>query len=444
MASTIAPRIPLRFDPQKRAWLVLWISFITFCLICVVSAVGVLFFLFQSTVSLDVILQTGRGTGDVLGQVVRDSRSLSNGDVLSTDRVSQTTVVFRDPLQDERLLAAVTLHGGTTLTLTRTQRPRFQWGAGVDGIDLSNFSGEIDVFVTQETGRNFRMRVTTTQGDVVDLRSGGQYTLGGNENRLQVVNHSGTVLMIPSSSRSISISPRDIPVNAQGILSYLDPASEILISNADINLVTNSTFQDIYVPPDNGDGAAPALAQGWGCYDKPGSSPPGAYQPEVKDGRLVMRLLRANNATSNGETGCLGYLDPPNGKDVSSYTSLFLRVTMFINYQSLSVCGEQASECPLMLRLNYVDEKGEERRWFHGFYVFLDPQRNFSTQCNSCTQEHEFINEKVWYTYVSENLLTSIAPDQKPSTIISVQFYASGHQYDVYVGEVALLAGNPF
>jgi hypothetical protein len=238
------------------------------------------------------------------------------------------------------------------------------------------------------------------------------------------------MLLSPGTSGSISVSPRDIPANAQGTLYYLEPGSEIRVSPADINLVTNSTFQDIYVPPDNGSGTAPVLAQGWGCYDKPGSVPPGLYQPEVQDGRLVMRLLRAG--------------DPPNGKDVGGYTSLFLKATMFINYQSLSGCGQEASECPLMLRLNYIDEKGEERRWYHGFFVFLDPQRNFPTQCNSCTQEHEFINEKVWYTYVSENLLTSIAPDQKPRTIISVQFYASGHQYDVYVGEVALLAGNPF
>jgi hypothetical protein len=415
-----------------------------FCLVCVISGVWVIYFLFQSTVSLDVELQMGRGTGDVLGQVVRDARALSNGDILSTDRVSQATIVFRDPQQHKRLLAAVTLHGGTTLTMTRTQRPRFQWGASVASIDLHDFGGEIDVFVAQEIGRGFRMRIIAEQGDIVDLKSSGQYTLYGNENRLLVVNHEGSVLLIPNRSRPHLIAPRDIPVNAQGILSYVDETPEILISTAEINLVTNSTFQDIYVPPDTGSGTTPALAQGWGCYDKPGSNPAGVYKPELKDGRLVMRLLRGDNAISNGETGCLGYLDPPNGKDISGYTSLHLRVTMQINYQSLSTCGEQASECPLMLRLNYIDEKGEERRWYHGFYAFLDPQRNFTTRCNSCSQEHEFINNKVWYTYVSENLLTAIAPDQKPRTVISVQFYASGHQYDVYVGEVALLAGNAF
>jgi hypothetical protein len=177
VTSTIAPRIHPEIDPKRRAWVVLWLSFITFCLIFVISGIGIIFFLFQSTVPLDVVLQVGRGSGDVLGQVVRDSRSLSNGDILNTDWVSQATIVFRDPQQDERLLAAVTLHGGTTLTLTRTQRPRFQWGVGVVNIDLQGFGGEIDVFVTPIGDRDVRMRIKGKQDNVVELKSSGQYTL---------------------------------------------------------------------------------------------------------------------------------------------------------------------------------------------------------------------------------------------------------------------------
>jgi hypothetical protein len=444
-SSTTAQETQIQLTPQQRAWLILLLSFAVFCLICAISGVGIIYFLFQSSVPLDTMLQSGKGTGDVTGQVVKDERSLSNGDILTTNRVSQSTIVFRDSRQNEQLVAAVTLHGETTLTITRTLRPRFSWSSGGYGIDLSNFSGEIDVFVSHQLGREFRLSLRTGLGDVVNMNSGGQYTISARENQVQVINRDGVALLIPSSTNSGSINPRDIPVNTQATLNYDDSSPEIAISIADINLVTNSTFQDIFVPPDNGDGSTPALAQGWGCYDKPGSTPAGAYKPELKDGRLVMRLLRADNATSNGETGCLGYLNPPSGKDVSSYDYLSLRATMYINYQSLSACGEQGSECPMMLRLNFRDEKGDEHRWYHGFYAFVafvDPQRNVPFQCNSCSQEHEFINEKVWYTYDSENLFTLIPPDQRPKTIISVQFYASGHQYDVYVGEVALLAGN--
>jgi hypothetical protein len=47
----------------------------------------------------------------------------------------------------------------------------------------------------------------------------------------------------------------------------------------------------------------------------------------------------------------------------------------------------------------------------------------------------------VWYTYDSGNWFNLLPPGKRPVAISNVQFYASGHQYDVYVGEVALLGG---
>jgi hypothetical protein len=169
--------------------------------------------------------------------------------------------------------------------------------------------------------------------------------------------------------------------------------------------------------------------------------PRGAYQLEINDGRRVLRLVRGDNATSNGETRCLTYFGQ-NGLDVSGYTYLEIRATFKINYQSLNACGIFGSECPLMLRMDYIDEGGVERRWFHGFYSLLDLQLNYPLSCNSCRQEHDQINEKTWYTYQTGNLFALLGPDQKPKTIVNVQFYASGHQYDVFVGEVSLLAGQ--
>jgi hypothetical protein len=118
-----------------------------------------------------------------------------------------------------------------------------------------------------------------------------------------------------------------------------------------------------------------------------------------------------------------------------------LRATFNIQYQSLAVCGQKGSECPLMLQIDYRDENGVGQRWFHGFYAAENEQLNYPLSCDSCASEHEHVNEKVWYTYDSGNLFNLFPPGKRPVAISNVQFYASGHQYDVYVGEVALLGG---
>src|SRR5262249_15612435 len=113
-----------------------------------------------------------------------------------------------------------------------------------------------------------------------------------------------------------------------------------------------------------------------------------------------------------------------------------------IGYQSLNACGVDGSECPMMLQIDYSDANGVGHHWIHGFYSLVQPQLNYPLQCNSCAQEHEHIYANAWYTYDTDNFFNLFPPDTRPVSIANVQFYASGHQYDVYVGEVALLVGN--
>lgn len=95
-----------------------------------------------------------------------------------------------------------------------------------------------------------------------------------------------------------------------------------------------------------------------------------------------------------------------------------------------------------MLRMDY--RHGDRvYQWFHGFYaVPLLAEQGYPLRCSSCAQDHEAINEKAWYTYDSGNLISVFPPDQRPDSIVGIWFYASGHQYDVYVSEVSLLAGR--
>ncbi|MBL8163340.1 MAG: hypothetical protein JNJ61_15240 [Anaerolineae bacterium] len=414
------------YDPQRRAWGILLLSFAAFCAICVVAGVSISYFLFQSTVSLESLLRVGRGTGVVSGQAVYSERVLVLGDTLSTDGQSQATIFFTDTQSENRLIAMVTLKGGTEMSFRRTLRPRFDWGSSSYGIELERLSGELDVFVMPFLQRDVRLTIRTVPGDLIDIQSSGQYRISATETRARVENVNGSASLIPANQNV----GRSIPANNQGIVNYTGDATSVLTSPAKVNLITSSTFED----PD-------VIAQSWVCSNREDTPPSGRYYLERTNGRMVMRMLRADGATSNGETRCLTSFGQY-GLDVAAYTYLELRVMFNIQYQSLEVCGTQGSECPLMLRIDYRDQQGASRQWIHGFYSRPNPQLNYPLYCLSCTQEHELVNASTWYTYDTGNLLSFFAPGERPISIVNVQFYASGHQYDVLVSDVSLLAGS--
>jgi len=422
-----------RIDPQRMAWGVLLLAFAIFCTICIITGVGVNYFLFQSSVLMESSVLVGRGSVSVSGGAVYSSYTLANGDILRTDPQSQSTIFFRDSQQGERLIASVTIRGNTNMTLWRAIRPRFSWSTGIYSIELQNVSGNLDVFVPKDLERDFRLTIRNPQGALADFGGSGQYLVSIMDTQIRIVNREGQVSLIPANSNE----GRAIPIDSQGVIATDNP-TEVALMPALVNLLQNSNFQDVFPSQE---GNTPGLAEAWGCTNSTSNLPRGSYQAEVQDGRNLLRLVRGENAETNGETRC-GTWFPSGGFDVTGLNTLVLRASFNIQYQSLNTCGVDGSECPLMLRVDYVDMNGIAKRWFHGFYAAFDPQRNYPLSCDSCASEHERVNEKTWYTYDSGNWFTLFPPDSRPATIVNVQFYASGHQYDVYVGEVALLAGS--
>ena len=95
-----------------------------------------------------------------------------------------------------------------------------------------------------------------------------------------------------------------------------------------------------------------------------------------------------------------------------------------------------------MLAMDYIPANGGDPvTWYHGFYAFVDPNRVFPLQAAIvASEQHEQINPGCGTPTRARNLFESIrAEDQRPKSILNLRFYASGHQYDVYVSQVALL-----
>jgi hypothetical protein len=207
-----------------------------------------------------------------------------------------------------------------------------------------------------------------------------------------------------------------------------DRASELHAQEAEQALVANGNFEEPY-------------SVGWEFYND--REPPGTAYNSVFDGRSVVVIDRSQAnwpdlALGHGETGLVQRLDV----DVSGRSSLELRAAFYVAEQSLSTCGVAGSECPMMLHMKYIDPRGIEQVYIHGFYAVHDPGLNYPTTCPTCRTDHERINVRSWYTFESGNLLELLPATQRPGWLTEVSFYASGHAYKVYVAELDLFVGD--
>ena len=450
VADTEVSYYPTGFSPDRLAWGVLLISFALFCVVCAAVTIGVQWYFFESTVSLNVILQPGKGTSTIRtgsgGEgAVRLNETLSPGTIVLTDPTverAQTTLVFRDP-QSDGFIALITLKENTSVDLRNASRPRFQFGNSIFQIDLFDVLGELEVSIPQSLSRGITLNVRTAQGTWIRLGSSGRYTIFAEPGETTVMNWAGEVVMVVPDS---PVSPRSIPVNQLGYFQV--GTSEIQLSDAPRNLLTNSDLT-IFTPDDaESDEMLSATMVGWGCtHDPPNSGPRGEHNAGISpDGRSALQLVRGDGATTSGRTGCEQTLaDSETGLDVTGYSALELRISLYIENQTVGACGIVATECPLMIQIDYVTEDNALRTRTHGVYSQRNP--TYPLVCDSCFQPHVLVQGNTWYLYESGNLFDLLRqPNPDPNlppfeltAIRGIRFYASGHEYSVYVNNVSLL-----
>jgi hypothetical protein len=426
-----------QIEPHRLAWGVLLLSFAIFCLIAATVIVGIDYFLFQSTVPVRSTLSLGRGSVGItdlsnpIQQVGRNDTFLTGGMAISTDPQSQGTIRFTDPADDFRLIASVTLHQSSNLILRQASRPRFEWSRTRHIIDLQNVSGRVSVDVPKSAPGNLLINMETMAGAIINLEGSGHYIINATDEQVTVHNRGGNATFIPPDLRQ----GHSIPNDGLGIIQYSD--NSVQQTQGLVNLLRDSKFESL---TDAQGGEQPS----WVCGNDPDDRPAGQFNRLSAEGVKLLQFLRGDGATTHGRTSCVQSFGQT-GMDIRSlnYNYLSLRTTFFIASQSLSACGIDGSECPLMLRMDYIDEQGEAQRWYHGFYAReADPRLNYPLRCSTCLQDHDLINEKAWYTYDSPNLLKLFQAEPPPASIVSVWFYASGHEYDVRISEFSLLAGQ--
>ncbi|PJF32450.1 MAG: hypothetical protein CUN52_01520 [Phototrophicales bacterium] len=430
-------------DPIRLSWGILLTAFAIFCTICIASVLLGHFFFFQSSVSLDTTLYVGKGTVSIRVGNDRELaesrfRNLSSETTIrtdSTDLWSQATINFKDP-NYEQLIATVSIKGNTTVRLEDAVRPRFNWTVSDYVITLSDVTGEIDILIADGLNRKIVVTILTPNGVEIRLLQSGRYVIDASLSEVSITNRKGQAVIIAPDRTGESVGQGE-RVSIWGE----ETTKSLSRTSAPLELLENSTL-DTLIPYQ--DGNAQIINDppfGWTCTNGPANNLPRGnyYQDIAPDGRASLHLKRLNGATSNGYTRCSQtFLQ---GLDVTQYDYLALQAVLYINYQSLSGCGVEASECPLMLYVDYTDDDGVNRRWFHGVYARpLPSSSSWKRICDDCVQEHILIYEKTWYIYNSGNWLNLFVEDRRPAKINAIHFYAEGHEYDVFVDEVAILA----
>jgi hypothetical protein len=432
---------------QRIAWAVMLGAFFTFCGICAFTVYGTYSFLFQSTVPMTAVAQASRGSIGITGtdlreDVERGTRALSlNNLVRPNEQDSQGVILIQDPYHDNAFVASVTLIGDSTASLRTALRPRFNWSnpfnqSGADYIvEVTRLRGRFEVTIADDLPLDLALDLFTDFTDRrvrIRLSAAGWYSIDADGNSVTVTSHGGTALIYgPDSNVGYSVTA------GSGSIYTID-TDVIRAQPQEVQLLQNSQL----APSDTGGTPFP---RSWVCSSRPDviTEPRGNFSAERLDGRQVLRIIRTGTQ-SPAQTSCVQGL--PVGQvwqDVSGYEELSIRTSFYLNYQSLAACGVEGSECPLMLRLDYINADGEDSFLIFGFYsVPAAPEQRFPQTCPNCIRDHIRVQEKTWYSFDSGNILAGFPADQRPVAISQLQFYAAGHEYDVRVSRMELVAEN--
>jgi hypothetical protein len=417
----------MRSDPERLAWRILVAAFFTFLLLCSSVVYLIQWFLWQSTVDLARDLAAARGTVTVTlpntdeAIAVAEKRSdlVNDGTTIQTDSTSQAVLTFSHPKTGQPV-ASLVLFRDSEIVLTLAKAPRFGVNRSPYRIQISSPSGSSQVLILDNDPRSVEFEIISPQAST-QMTENGKYAVVVSEQNTRVTTYSGRALVIGSDERQ----GIDLADDERVVITADGEGPDIL--EAEQSILTNGDFTDLY-------------ENGWNFYND--REPPGTAQNVIVDGRTAVMIDRSQSnwpdeTLGHGESGLVQFPDT----DVSEYSYLEIQATFYIDEQSLSTCGVAGSECPLMIRIRYLDPNGQEQVFIHGFYAAHDPGLDFPTTCATCRAEHERISFQSWYTYQSGNLIT-LAPTQRPVHITELSFYASGHAYKIYVSEIALLAAE--
>jgi len=407
-AERVSARSPAAVRAERRAWLILWVAFATFCALAI--SVGKFVVDYVSTAQVDQLAVVSNARGRVLvvapgsvEQTVLNRSELGVGTVIALDRDTASTIDLE--MFDE---SHVKVMSGASVELARMEIGRFikQQRLLLDqslGVVQYASVGPIDV----DLPGNGTAHIAPKSDVTIWIDENGQTT--------QVLVYDGEA-RIDSGGQSLTV-PRDKRTTiVDGRIQQLDDRAKTLLANGDFSR------QD----------------DGWQRHDVP-SNPLidvngqrfWVSGPEIA-GRTVpaLRVVRENSRQEHGETGLIRNM---NNLDVSGFRHLWVKAMVKVDAASLSGGGYLGSEYPMMLRMTYEGPRAgsEPGPWAIGFYVANPESRPVPPG------RAELWPLGQWKPYEVDLMDTD--PDNIPYRLREFSVMGQGHNYDAQVAAIEIV-----
>ncbi|MCA9944432.1 MAG: hypothetical protein KC449_13175 [Anaerolineales bacterium] len=419
-----------KLERQRLAWVLLLGSF-TVCMIITISVPFAANALVQNlTESLAIFVQANQGTVGI-DNATGDRSALLAGEggtfiepgerVLTGETASALIAV--NPPDDDQLLARLQVYSNTDITLLEAETPRFGVSDHGHTLAVKVDNGRIRLTVPEFGERPSFITLASPQSNIT-IQTPGQYTIIVGNEETQITVQTGTLQVTAvegENGLTLAENQRAVVPTGSAPVGPLETERNLLV-NGDFSQELNRWT----IFPWSVDRA-----------DQP------AGQVRVLDTGDEPRL----NISREGEGHADVLVRQSVNQDVAEVESLRLLVTFRIINQSLEVCGIVGSECPLFLRVNYVDGGGLSNTWQHGFYAVGEPipgvQPDGCTTCAMVQDLHERVQLGQEYFY-DVDLGEEIARQGRipPRFIESIILVSSGHSFEVEVVDIAMLASD--
>jgi hypothetical protein len=401
----------MRNNPERVAWTVLLVAFVTFCALAVAIPLGVRWYLFNAMTVEATAVTSVRGT--VLAQTRKANLPIPITDG-STTEVEEATSVTTDGTSQAILTffndSTLTLYGETSVRIRDTRTPRFSLGHRPDTIIVELERGRVRVAATSRSSLLFEVH----SPEAVVRLGEGSFSIEVNDEGTQVTARLGQAQLVAGEDMVRLTTGERSMVHPGKTPSPPLPAEQNLIANGDFSAPLEGVWEAYQVEPPSGDVTT-------------------SVEITEASNRPVLEFRSQGQDNLHSEIGIIQKVN----RSVQDFDSLRIQLDVSLEQQSLPGGGTLGSEFPIMIHLAYKDANGNDRDWYHGFY-YTPPPENwllFDTPDNSSERIPHFL----WYPYESLNLFDSLGT-AKPAYIKYIHIYASGWIYHASIADLALLA----
>lgn len=417
----------IRNSPERLAWLVLLLSFVTFCALAIGVPTAVYSYINNATYPAyaHIRLQAGK----VLTLEPNASRpsfvdlngfEVQEGSTITVEDDGQQSVgllIFSTSATDGPF-ASLNLYSGSQVRILTARTPRFWRRSRPPQVEIEMLSGRAEIQVYEANDFHFELNSPHGRALLDEGLHMVEISNAANNTQLSVLRGSASAQsLITTTAHTMQF----VAANNAAILSVGQAAK--LIQPTPKNLVVNGNFRESIFDDKSQWTFAATTAL------------PNDARGELSHARgmhetVVIFERTAFNAGSTSLTQNIDAVLEPN-------QPVKLLIEFAIFSQSLDVCGGQGSECPLMVKLVLQDKNGDQREWIQGFYVKGTPNAQLPDYVRSNTLlRHLKKRPGEREIFESANILMTMP---QATTIKSLSIVAEGHSLKSQVYSVALL-----